>query len=100
MLDAQLDGPRSAWDILEAVKQVPAWAAVPVVVLSRDISPTTQIQAWQRGAAGFLTMPFSPVELADTVRRVSDEPPADRELRRIQRLDGLSGPTRNFDLPC
>ena len=98
LLDAQLHRSRAGWDVLQAVQHVPAWAAVPVVVLSRDVSTATQIQAWQRGAAAFLAMPFSPVELSDTVRRVTAEPPADRELRRIQRLDHLSGPTTSSDL--
>ena len=54
---------------------------VPIVVLTSEIQPRHRMVAESLGADVFLTKPFSPLQLLETVERLLDSP-GDREPTR------------------
>ncbi|MBB5350882.1 CheY-like chemotaxis protein [Haloferula luteola] len=56
-------------EVLKALKADPKTADIPVIILTARGHTFTREQAEQSGAAAFLTKPFSPTELLDTISR-------------------------------
>lgn len=55
---------------LRLIKETPALAKVPVIMLTSKGHQLTQRQALESGALLYLTKPFSPTELLNEVRRL------------------------------
>jgi CheY-like chemotaxis protein len=62
---------RAGADVLDEIKQ--RHPALPVVVLTAEHQPTHRALAEALGVDVFLTKPFSPIELLDTVERLLPE---------------------------
>jgi two-component system, chemotaxis family, chemotaxis protein CheY len=45
-------------------------ATVPMLVLTTETDPAKKARAREAGATGWITKPFNPTQLLDTVRRV------------------------------
>jgi diguanylate cyclase (GGDEF)-like protein len=71
-----------------ALRQLPAYKAVPIVYLSGETDIALQIEALRLGGDQFLTKPFNPVVLAATLKNKIER---HRELQRSSRTVGLTG---------
>jgi DNA-binding response OmpR family regulator len=81
-----LDG----WQVLSLLKDDPATAQIPVVMLTAKVQERDQIRGWSEGAADYVTKPFNPIALSRTVRNALQPPsPEDTERRRRQVLEKL-----------
>ena len=58
-------------DVLAALKNDPATAAIPIIMLTARGHTLTRQQAEESGASAFLTKPFSPTELLATISRLT-----------------------------
>lgn len=70
------------------LRQMPAYAALPIVYLSGESDVGMQVEALRLGGDQFLMKPFNPVLLAAVVKTRIERY---RENRRSTRLDGLTG---------
>lgn len=71
-----------------ALRQLPAYQAVPIVYLSSETDIGLQVEALRLGGDQFLTKPFNPVVLAATLKTTIER---HREMQRSSRNDGLTG---------
>ena len=70
LLDWMMPGGRNGIQVLEALRQEPTTATIPVIMLtSRDEAEDFDLTS-AAGAMAHLTKPFSPLELLQTVERV------------------------------
>lgn len=61
-----MDGPAT----LEALRQRPEFASIPVVFVTAKAQPREVAHYTSLGAAGLITKPFDPMALPDSVRKV------------------------------
>lgn len=59
-------------EALQKLKDDPATADIPVVMLTAKAQDADVFQGWQSGADLYLTKPFNPIELLTFVRRILD----------------------------
>ncbi|MBT8203089.1 MAG: response regulator [Acidimicrobiia bacterium] len=59
----------TGWEVLEAMKDDPATADVPIVVVTAHGDSTAAARARDLGAAGFMPKPFRPTELRRIISR-------------------------------
>ncbi len=76
LLDLTMPGP-SGWTALPKLQSRPAWAKIPVIILTGHDDPQFKEAAKRRGVAGYVTKPFRDWELIDAVKKS-----ASRKLRR------------------
>lgn len=67
LLDVRIPG-QSGLDALKAIKENPASAALPVLMLTGDGRLDRIVQAMQLGAAGYVMKPFEPAQLVNRVK--------------------------------
>jgi DNA-binding response OmpR family regulator len=70
ILDVMLPG-RSGYDILRELREDPAHAALPVLMLTARGQTKDREMAERAGASRFMTKPFSNAEVLDAVRALS-----------------------------
>jgi CheY-like chemotaxis protein len=78
------------WEVLEKLKQDPATASIPVVLLTAKTGEQEQIRAWGEGIFDFIAKPFNPQSLsdwADEAMRPRD--PAGEDARRQRAVQQL-----------
>ena len=63
MMMPEIDGV----SLIKRLQETPAWADIPVVVVSAYSEPEIQENAFEAGAAGFMSKPFSASELRSTI---------------------------------
>ena len=63
MMMPEIDGV----GLMKRLQETPAWADIPVVVISAYSEPEIQENAFEAGAVGFISKPFSASELRSTV---------------------------------
>ena len=73
------------WDVCHAMRTTPAWASIPVVMLSASAEV---VRAHEQGVAGVLPKPIGAGELIATVRR---------HCRSTPLLDRARGPRLAWD---
>lgn len=66
LLDWMMPG-MSGIEVLQAMNEAPALAAIPVVMLTARAQAADRQRAVELGAAAYLTKPFSPLELMEMV---------------------------------
>jgi diguanylate cyclase (GGDEF)-like protein len=71
-----------------ALRQLPAYQAMPIIYLSGETNVALQVDALRLGGDQFMTKPFNPVLLAATVKTTIER---HREMQRASRHDGLTG---------
>jgi PAS domain S-box-containing protein len=91
LLDVLMPDP-DGWSVLATIRQNPATAQLPVVMLTARADDRDQLRAWQSGATDYVTKPFEPAALVAAVRGVLD--PAIREWIERKRVE-LSGLLRS-----
>ena len=66
LLDVMMPG-LNGWQVFEQIRQVPEWAAIPVVMLTALAQRADVERAVQLGVDGYLTKPFEPADLLHTI---------------------------------
>lgn len=80
------------WEILRRLRADPDMDRLPIVLLTARVQDNDMSRGWRMGADGYITKPFNPVNLADSLREVICSTPEEREDRRrkeIARFDSL-----------
>jgi DNA-binding response OmpR family regulator len=88
VLDVMLPG-MDGFAVLEALRAVDTTRDTPVVLLTAKTLPEDQIRGWNAGANGYLTKPFSPVDLTSTIDGLAGTSPEERSHRRARALTAL-----------
>ena len=68
LLDAMMP-ERDGFSVCQAIRGNPAWAAIPVVMLTARSREVERQKGLAMGASDYVTKPFSTRDLLDTVRR-------------------------------
>ena len=63
-----LDG----YELLQLVRKQPAWAKVPVIVLSGKAQEEDAVRAFKLGASDYIVKPFQPNELIARILRLTN----------------------------
>ena len=58
----------NGFELLRYLKAHPAYASIPVIIVSTQMAPTDRARGIEAGAAAYLTKPFQPQELEDALR--------------------------------
>ncbi len=88
LLDVMM--PRmDGWAVLAAAKKEPELADIPIVLLTAKVQEADQIRGFELGAAEYITKPFSPLALAQTIGDVLTADPDAIEQRRADLLNRL-----------
>jgi signal transduction histidine kinase len=74
----------SGWDILKFIKNNPATADTPVVMVTAKVGERDQLRGLGAGAVKYITKPFSPVALTEAIKSVL-KPQAREEVARERR---------------
>ncbi|HEX2029968.1 MAG TPA: response regulator [Actinomycetota bacterium] len=70
LLDVMMPG-LNGWDVARELKADPTTADVPVVLLSARTQEEDRRRGQELGADAYITKPFDPSELAETIRRLA-----------------------------
>ena len=73
LLDVMLPG-MDGIAILRAIREDPATASLPVVMLTAKTDDESTWAGWRAGCDYFMTKPFDPVELVEVLNRLQREP--------------------------
>lgn len=88
VLDIMLPN-RDGFSLLDELVSGPTTHDVPVVLLTAKTRPQDRARAWESGASGYVTKPFTPATLNETVRLVARMSPQERTAVRDQALSAL-----------
>lgn len=83
----QMDG----WEILREVREDPELKDLPVILLTAKVQDQDMAMGWKLGADGYITKPFNPVNLADSLREVISATPEQREEKRRMEFERIKG---------
>ena len=81
----EMDG----FEVLAILRDHPSTEKLPVVMLTARTDDKDIFQGWRRGADEYITKPFNPRELIDTIRVVLSRSMEDRLEERAQRVESL-----------
>ncbi len=70
ILDVNMPG-MNGLEVLEVLKSDIETSNVPVIILTGTSDALTKKEAMARGAAAFLTKPFSPTRLLSTIKKIT-----------------------------
>lgn len=86
LLDVMMPG-MDGWEVLSSIRRNPQTAEIPVIMLTAKAEERDQIRGWSDGANDYVTKPFNPIALSETVRRALQ--PLTEEERERRRHDML-----------
>jgi len=72
------------FELLKRLKQDPATAEIPVIMLTARAQDADIFRGWQSGVDMYLTKPFNPMELLAFTRRIFEELKAPSGARRYE----------------
>jgi DNA-binding response OmpR family regulator len=70
LLDVMMPGV-TGWDVARRLKDDAATSAIPLVFLSARTQEEDRRKGLELGVAAYVSKPFEPVDLVDTIRRVA-----------------------------
>ena len=85
LLDVQMS-EMDGWETLQAIRDCPATADLPVVLWTVKGRPEDMLRGWELGCDGYLPKPFDARQLEDEVQRVVSQGENEREQVRAARL--------------
>jgi DNA-binding response OmpR family regulator len=88
VLDVMLPS-RDGFSLLEELTATAGTSDIPVVLLTARSRPQDRARAWGSGASGYVTKPFTPATLNETVRLVAGMTPEERSTVRHHALSAL-----------
>ena len=78
------------WEVLERLKEDPATASIPVVLLTARTSEEDQIRGWGEGILEYLSKPFNPQRLVEWAEQaLTPRDPEVEEERRKRAVEQL-----------
>lgn len=77
---------RDGFSVLKELREVDETRDIPVILLTARAQEDDQVRGWLAGAAEYVTKPFSPMDLTESVRSVLAMTPEERAARRSERL--------------
>lgn len=80
---------KDGWETLNELKSDPALSSIPVVMLTAKVQEEDQYRALSAGAADYVTKPFHPTALIQTMRNIASTDSAELEQRRKDALRKL-----------
>jgi len=80
---------RDGLSILSELVHRPETSGTPIVLLTAKVQEDDQVRGWQAGAHEYVTKPFSPLVLTQTIERVFQMSDVERRERRDQALSKL-----------
>jgi DNA-binding response OmpR family regulator len=80
---------RDGFSLLEELVASRETREIPVVLLTARARPQDRARAWGSGASGYVTKPFTPATLNETVRLVGRMTPEERSAVRQHALTAL-----------
>ena len=98
VLDLMLPN-RDGFSLLEELVATPATREIPVILLTARVAPQDRARGWGSGASGYITKPFTPAMLNETVRVVARMSPEERQRVRDQALSALDPVLKGSPLP-
>jgi two-component system alkaline phosphatase synthesis response regulator PhoP len=81
---------RDGFSVLQELRERDDTKDIPVILLTARAQEDDQVRGWLAGAAEYVTKPFSPTDLTESVRSVLAMTPEEREARRAERLRRLT----------
>jgi DNA-binding response OmpR family regulator len=81
---------RDGFAVLQLLRENETTKDIPVILLTARAQEDDQMRGWLAGAAEYVTKPFSPTDLTDSVRSVLAMSPEERTARRSERLRRLT----------
>lgn len=104
--DVELASPDDGWHLIEEIRNDPATRQIPVVMLTGQLDPGIQVDAYRAGCVAFVRKPLLPDELARVLQCVSsrtDRPhhvaplqPGDRRRHR-RGEEGAEPPRKSLE---
>lgn len=85
LLDVQMPD-MDGWETLQAIRDNPATAELPVVLWTVKGRPEDMVRGWELGCDGYLPKPFDARQLEDEVLRVVSQDEDERAEVRAARL--------------
>ena len=77
------------YEVLAALRDQEDTRDIPICVLTAKAQLEDKIRCWQEGASDFMTKPFSPVALTETLDRLMAMDPETRRERRESMVSKL-----------
>jgi len=77
--------------VLSELHSDPATEDIPIVLLTARIAGVDQLRGYRAGADEYVTKPFSPTQLTDTIESVVKMSPNERSRHREEALEQLAG---------
>ena len=84
-LDLMMPG-MDGWDVLQALKEDDATAAIPVILLTAKSGEDDQMRGWQEGILDYISKPFNPLSLAEWASRALQPRDPDEDAERRRRI--------------
>jgi DNA-binding response OmpR family regulator len=89
LLDVSMPGT-DGFETAEILSGDSRTTGIPVVFLSARATPVDQLRGLAMGAADYITKPFNPVGLLETIKRLlADQKAGLLDLQRIEKLERL-----------
>jgi DNA-binding response OmpR family regulator len=88
LLDVMLPR-RDGFSLLDELVSTPSTTEIPIVMLTARARPLDRARGWSAGASGYVTKPFTPATLNETVRLVATMSPQERDAVRAQALNAV-----------
>jgi len=85
LLDVQMPD-MDGWETLQAIRDNPATAELPIVLWTVKGRPEDMVRGWELGCDGYLPKPFDARQLEDEVLRVVSQDEDERAEVRAARL--------------
>jgi DNA-binding response OmpR family regulator len=89
VLDVMLP-QRDGLSVLGELREDERTRGTPVILLTAKTQAQDERAGWEAGCSEYVTKPFSPVALTQTVDRVAGMPPTERRARRERELVRLA----------
>lgn len=90
LLDAEMPG-LDGYGVLEAMRDIPALAGTPTILVTGHDSDAAEQRALALGARDFMTKPVRPALIAARARTLLELRVCERELERLRGTDALTG---------
>jgi DNA-binding response OmpR family regulator len=97
LLDVMMPG-MDGWQVLDEIKGDPDTTQIPVMMLTAKAQERDQIRGWSGGVVDYVTKPFNPIALSQSVRKALEPHPAEehasRRRRMLDKLNLVQTPTQ------